>query len=470
MMKQQLQRLHFANNFTILCFFALFLPPSVLEAQISGKTFQDFYADGSLSKTTALKSLTMGRYRQNDHTSDFGFYNSTTSCFINLTTNISGCYDSNGNTAGGSSVATVQVIVDWGNAPSGETINVTCTGATAQSINPATSPKPAVLNFTVPANGSNITITATFSTTMTCTASESVTSPAGNCTLEPCTAGNTGGMVWRDFNNDGVKDANETAAVGGVIVKAFDCNGNLVETDTTDYLGQYTFTTLTPSATNKYRLEFSNLPPQYKPTFNGTNGRTDVQFITAASCSVHYGVNYPMDYCQANPDLAIACYVAGVPAAGEHVLVKFAYNNSGDTPAPTTVANADEIGAVWGVAYARATKQLYEATFLKRHVGLLNNKLGVIYKTDMGLATPTSTAWLDVTAAPLSINVGQASVPTNAVRGLTDKLTNSTDSTVFRLVNKVGLGDIDVSDDETTIILSIFSIKNSMLLILPRRL
>jgi hypothetical protein len=232
-------------------------------------------------------------------------------CTINITTNVTGCFDSNGNTPGGTSQATVQAIVDWQFNPSGETINVTCTGATAQSINPATSLKPAVLNFTVPANGSAVTVKATFSTTTACTATQNVTAPTA-CILTPCVAGNTGGTVWKDFNGDGIKDATtELQGLGGVTITAYDCNGAAVATTTTDYLGQYTFSTLTPSATNKYRIEFTSIPPQYKPTFNGVNGRTDVQFISAASCMVNYGVNDPADYCQTNPEIIVPCYGVG---------------------------------------------------------------------------------------------------------------------------------------------------------------
>ena len=152
-----------------------------------------------------------------------------------------------------------------------------------------------------------------------------------------------------------------------MIVKAYDCNGNLAETDSTDYLGQYTFTTLTPSATNKYRLEFSNLPPQYKPTFNGTSGRTDVQVVSAAACTINYGVNAPNDYCQTNPELATNCYVYGDQVAGANgardVLVSYPYSagNSSvlndltiyDQPTthPTNI-NANQVGTTWGLAYS----------------------------------------------------------------------------------------------------------------------
>jgi hypothetical protein len=105
-----------------------------------------------------------------------------------------------------------------------------------------------------------------------------------------CVSGNTGGTVWRDSNNDGIQDVGETQGLAGVTVTAYDCNGVVAATTTTDALGQYTFATLTPSVTNKYRIEFSGLPPQYQATVNGTNGHTDVQIISAAGCNINMGV------------------------------------------------------------------------------------------------------------------------------------------------------------------------------------
>jgi hypothetical protein len=373
-------------------------------------------------------------------------------CTINLTTNVSGCFDSNGNTPGGTSQATVQAIVDWQFNPTGQTINVTCTGATAQSINPATSAKPAILNFIVPANGSAVTVTATFSTTIACTATANVTAPAGTCIQTPCETGNTGGSVWRDFNNDGIKDANETAGVSGVTVTAYDCNGNVAATTTTDALGQYTFTTLTPSATNKYRIEFSGLPPQYSPTFNGTNGRTDVQIIAAASCGINYGVNTPTDYCQSNPRVIVPCFVNGSPlltgpagkqAALQAALVGVDYTATGPTPTEKVIGTAGNVGAVWGVAYQASSDKLFSAAFLKRHAGWGSLGSGGIYITNSAkTASPVSTTFVSLDALGF---------PTGGFSryGFTGDITQpSTDVAAFTQIGKVGLGDLDISTDE----------------------
>ncbi len=421
-------------------------------------------SDAALFGTNAVIAFTTGAAGSTSHTLDFGF---SLICSINLTTNVSGCYDSNGNAAGGSSVATVQAIVDWSNNPSGETINVSCTGAASQSINPATASKPAILTFTVPANGAAITVTAAFSTATTCAATKNTTAPNGNCLLTPCEAGNTGGTVWKDYNGDGVKDATETQGLEGVTVKAYDCNNVLVGTTITDAKGQYTFGTLSPapSATNKLRIEFSGGPPQYKPTFNGANGRTDVQFISAASCAIDFGVNAPADYCQANPNLAVPCYVNGNPLGGgtsgaADWLVAFPYDITGTT-APPTHLDGTVLGTVWGQGYQRQSKKLFSAAYVKRHSGLgtystdgssgagpisgTDSGSGGIYVTDFSGGTPVISQFVNLQA--LGIETGDFASARNLPSG---KLTPNQDIAAFDKVSKAGLGDLDLSEDEQT--------------------
>ncbi len=403
-------------------------------------SFRD--ADGTLSGGNVVKSFTTGASGANNHTYDFGFY--AYDCTPTLTTNVSSCYDSNGNTTGGSSVATIQAIVDWVDVIPSELITVTVTGAGSQTINPATATiKPAVLNFTVPADGAALTVSASY---VTCTSNQNVTAPAGNCLLTACQTGGTGGIVWRDYNNDGIKGSNETTGVGGVTVKAYDCNDNLVATTTTDYLGQYTFGTLSPapSSTNKYRIEFSNIPSPFSPTFNGTNGRTDVQFITSASCTVSLGVNNPVDYCQTNPKLATPCYINGDIGTDSpsDALVSWDYNAFGTSMTSKKVVSVkSNIGSTWGVAYSNITNRIYAATFVKRHSGLGTGGLGAIYAANPDSAASNGSVFVTIP------NVG--TISSNATRGLIGVGVANTDVEAFAKVGEVGLGDLDISDDQT---------------------
>ena len=73
-----------------------------------------------------------------------------------------------------------------------------------------------------------------------------------------------GDFVWIDNDHDGQQDPNEPG-IGGVVVRLFDIDDNLIGTDTTDMDGHYFFTDLPPGG---YYLEFDlgTLPPNYVPS------------------------------------------------------------------------------------------------------------------------------------------------------------------------------------------------------------
>ena len=184
------------------------------------------------------------------------------------------------------------------------------------------------------------------------------------------------GTVFRDFNANGVQNNTATfkeTGVQGVTVKAFNAAGVQVGGDkTTDASGAYSFTGLTLPV----RIEFSGLAAGDFPGAQGSGSGTSVQFVTANSSSVNYGINYPSDYCQDAPPLFVPCYVNGDPtlggtAATNDALVSVPYSASGSAPAPTKLAPASAVGSVWGLTYHRNSKRLLTAAFLKRHAGLL---------------------------------------------------------------------------------------------------
>ncbi|MBA4252159.1 MAG: hypothetical protein C0425_09495 [Chlorobiaceae bacterium] len=101
--------------------------------------------------------------------------------------------------------------------------------------------------------------------------------------------GSIGDRVWEDKNNNGIQDLNENG-VGGVTVRLFNCDNNLVATTTTNSNGIYTFTNLAPG---DYYVEFV-LPSGYSFTSrdqgsdnsrdsdaNVSTGRTDCTTITS---------------------------------------------------------------------------------------------------------------------------------------------------------------------------------------------
>ena len=274
-----------------------------------------------------------------------------------------------------------------------------------------------------------------------------------------CVTGNTGGVVWLDSNNDGIQDATETQGISGVTVTAYDGNGTAVATTTTNALGQYTFSTFTPSTTNKYRIEFTNYPTPYQATFNGTNGRTEVQFVSAASCTINLGLNDPRYYCGLNPMLIVPCYETGISTGNtDAAIVNIPYSASGLPTSqggtginPTQVANIATVGSVWGVAVQSDAKRVFTSAFLKRHVGLGPLGLGGVYVLDYVTGTPAVTGSFNLQSV-VPANGGSAIDLGSVIRsGSTDytlpaKGLPSIDLDAFGKVGKVGYGDADIDD------------------------
>lgn len=387
---------------------------------------------------------------------------------------VSGCY-----LVGNSSKATVSVEVAWANAPSGGTITVTL-GSQTRTITPGvitvTYPQvtgtatgnqtiltPQVVAFEIDANGStNNTITARFNSN--CTTSATYNAPAA-CPITACSGNNLGGMVFKDFNDNGIKETGETAGVASVSVKGIACDGTIYN-GTTDGYGYYSL----PVPANKYpvRVEFSSVPSIYKLGVNGVGSRTSVQFVGAPTCNVNLGIVNPIDYCSDNNlRVFVPCFTYGDPlltpsnvssenlSANADALVSIPYGVTAGigTTQPIyfderSIAKASVIGTVWGLAYNKYTKRLFQSAVLKRHAGLGLQGLGGIYVTNYTNSVMPSTApFLNVTT-DLGINVG--TIPNNGTggRGLqADKTLPSRDTEAFSKIGKVGLGDLDISED-----------------------
>ncbi|WP_019991270.1 SdrD B-like domain-containing protein [Rudanella lutea] len=262
------------------------------------------------------------------------------------------------------------------------------------------------------------------------------------------------GTVFRDFDANGVYTPAPTSGtytygepgVSGVIVTAYASNGTSFST-TTNASGSYT---LTVGSNNPFRVEFTGLLTGDYESRRGTQNATSVQFVTGGTAGVNFGVNYPQNFCQASPNLAVACFVSGDPlasgstSAAEDAIVLVPYDiPDASTTKPTPLAIASEVGSVWGSAVQRSTQKLFSAAFLKRHVGLGRLGLGGIYVTT--LSGPTSTTFVDI--ENLGVNLGQTTLGT---RNLPATATNSSiDANAFNLVGKVGLGSMALSDDES---------------------
>ena len=275
----------------------------------------------------------------------------------------------------------------------------------------------------------------------------------------PCPggAGVIGGHAFQDFNYNGLDDQ-LGAGLAGLEVYLFTCGfsgeSELVETAITDLNGDYFFSNLVDG--QEYRVEFSVPETQsfLESGFNATDSRTSVQFVTSPSCNINIGMANPDDFCEDDPKLIIPCYVNGDPLASnslsatEEALVCFNTSYEGTRPSPTILANAQEIGATWGITYNKKTETIYTSAVLKRHVGLGTLGLGGIYTIDISGSTPVVEPFMDLNN--LGANIGLYA--SNAERGLSaDVNLPSNDPQAFDDVGKRGLGSMTISKDGNTL-------------------
>lgn len=160
----------------------------------------------------------------------------------------------------------------------------------------------------------------------------------------------------------------------------------------------------------------------------------------------------------ANFNLMTPCYANGSRAANpnEPIIVLWNHTASRGTAASKEIlANYNEVGTVWGLAWHAQTKKLYAAAFLKRHADLSPDGLGAIYEIDLTIPTTagagTPTLWMNLNSTT-HLGAGATLFPseTAANRGLGATNAPSYDLWAFNRVGKEGLGDIDISADGTT--------------------
>ena len=247
-------------------------------------------------------------------------------------------------------------------------------------------------------------------------------------------AGTVTGIVFRDYNENGVQDAGEPG-VGGVTVTAYGAAGSaLATTSSTAPSGAYSINW--GGADTRVRIEFSDLPGTAEAGAYGSGSATSVQFADAGATNVNYGINRPVDYSQsiANVDLVTSAYNAGAQNSGNFTVISFGYDQT--SGAPTTLATDIEVGPVWGIAYRRPTSTspgvIYASAFAKRQAAYGPDGPGAIYAIESGSATL-------LTTIP---NAGSTTHDTS------DLLR---DSTFFDAPGKEGLGDLDLSEDQQTL-------------------
>jgi hypothetical protein len=292
------------------------------------------------------------------------------------------------------------------------------------------------------------------------------------------------GNVFRDFNASGTRTTSNPDEPGvlGVTVRAYVNFLSAPVSTTTDASGNYSFSAAQVPANARVRIEFADF---YRgdfvgPANAGGNGtKTNVRFVTAPATGVDCGINYPKEYCQDGPlSVVIPCFVNGDPlkttdrfgnvvsgtalASSGDVVVAFNYDASGIAAPgnfyPTLVANAGQVGSVWGTTILRAEQKILSAADIKRHAGLGTLGTGGIYISDISSLTPTATTILSnpgsLTTAPFfdfqaDLGVNTGADPHSGLSG--SKLDPSSDPGSMTAIGRVGLGGITLSDDAQTL-------------------
>ncbi len=301
------------------------------------------------------------------------------------------------------------------------------------------------------------------------------TQPADVCQSVANTA--IAGTVFEDWNYDGVMNQSDTVGIAGVQVYIYDDCNNVIDTTYTDANGNYQFTLLTTGTT--YRIEF-NLPESVacwaKPTQVGVDNGTTIQFVQPGNCA-SLGLAAPSAYCNTNPDVYLTCYVVGDPLSGDlaydtlDALIGFPYNSNNNTKTGMfEAAVAKDIGSTWGLALQRSSKTVFTSSVLKRHVGLgtidgTNTTTGGIYGIDVSNpASPSPIKWIDVNT--IGINTGADPRDGSTANSVANVPTSpSFDAATFDLTGKIGIGDLDIQDDNTLWFInlndrSLYGIKN----------
>ncbi|WP_162846870.1 SdrD B-like domain-containing protein, partial [Marinicella litoralis] len=260
------------------------------------------------------------------------------------------------------------------------------------------------------------------------------------------------GTIYRDFDADGQQALLEPG-LAGVLINAYDATGAVVgnSPQTSAFDGSYTLTGISSDVRVEFTLPIDGSLDFIKNGAIGTNNSTSVVFATDGQI-IDYGFNNPSDFCESDPQLTSSCFVNGdplpamSPAGALDVLVTWPRSRVGNSTPPDHIAFGRELGSVWGLTWDNEREILFASAFLRRHAGMGPDGMGGIYQIDLSnMASPVISSFL---AVP---NVGLDPRVEDMVPLPTDPTAQSEDTTAFDSVGKRSLGDMDISDDNSTL-------------------
>jgi uncharacterized repeat protein (TIGR01451 family) len=271
------------------------------------------------------------------------------------------------------------------------------------------------------------------------------------CLLSQWSHAQVSGTVFRDFNANGTRQTGSpTNEIGieGVTVTAYNASGLPAGSTTSAADGTYTI----PGVSGAVRVEFTGLQ---MGDYSSLAGGTSVQFVTAPISSINFAVNYPADYCQANPTVAVPTMRNGRSSGnGGYGIVTFPYTSSGTITPATSFATFAQVGSVWGQAYQATKKRSFFTAFTKRHSGFGTQGEGGVYVVDQSSGSPVLSSFSLANVAAANggtIDVGTIDRTTNSDYTLGLSSAANIDIDAFDKVGKTSFGDAEMSEDGNTL-------------------
>ncbi len=276
--------------------------------------------------------------------------------------------------------------------------------------------------------------------------------------------------VFRDYNANGSWDAGEPGQGGidvtavcvsdeGASTSSVDDVYTPATTSTTAENGSYSLTG--PNVRGTCRIEFQ-IPVAWQAFLEPgvasagaiapNSAGSFVQFVDSRlNPTVTTSVNNPADFTNptTTPQIATGRQDTGDPTVGTNsahaaafdTVYTLSYSGTG----VSGIGKASETGSIWGIAYQRSSGTVFSSAMLKRHSGMGPGGPGAIYASNPVPANnPWSTPFTDV-------DTDGGAVQANATRGLVNYTDPSDDDAAFAQVGKVSWGDLDISEDGTTL-------------------
>ncbi|MEL7161268.1 MAG: SdrD B-like domain-containing protein, partial [Bacteroidota bacterium] len=258
--------------------------------------------------------------------------------------------------------------------------------------------------------------------------------------------------VFNDYNSNGAWDGNGELGITGITVTAYDA-ANTASVFTSSSDGNYVFT---PGNADTYRVEVTGIPSDLEPSVAGA---TTVFFIDRGN-KVDVGLHRPAEhFLSSEVIVAVPCYVDGAlngANANEDVLVlspadDLAPGVGNQSPTEYFIANHNQIGSTFGVAYSRAANSLLSAAFTKRHTAFGPSGTGAIYKIDLNgdrLTQPISSTGVS-TLVDLNSLFGANTAGANPHPDAGTDFER--DPATYDAVGKIGLGGLAMSETENVL-------------------